>query len=331
MRAVDLFSGFGGATTGATMAGADVVRSYELSDEAAAWHHANHPGVCKVADVTRLDWQHEAQLSGPVDLLMASPPCPGHSAGGRAWRQSCPEVAARHAKLNAAAFAVVDAVAAFRPKVFLLENVPQWAQWDRWAEYIGRLAALGYEVKTLRHSCMEWGAPTSRPRLLVVGVRGVGGADALLARIEARKVAKVRAFRGCIDETAATWSPLDDSQRTTPLASRTRAVVDAGLAKYPGGYFLLPYYSQGSGLVPQSVDKPIPTITRRARGALVHPSKGVRMLTARESMAAMGFPPTYKIPQWRGKDNVSATLRMAGNAVPPVTQAAFVAAAMEVR
>ena len=329
MRTIDMFSGFGGATTGAAMAGADVVRSYEVDEVAAAWHEANHPGVCRVADVTRIDWAAEAREVGPIDLLMASPPCPGHSAGGRAWRQQSPEVAARHAQLNTAAFAVVDAVAAFRPRVFLLENVPQWSAWDRWDEYVGRLAALGYEVKTLRHSCMEWGAPTSRPRLLVVGVRGVGGADALLARIEARKVAAVRSFRECIDQDCAAWSPLDDSQRSRPLAARTRAVVDAGLAKFPG-YFLLPYYSQGSGLVPQSVDKPIPTITRKARWAIVHPSKGIRMLTARESMTAMGFPPSYKLPQWRGKDNTSATLRMAGNAVPPVTQAAFVAAAMEV-
>ena len=78
-RAVELFAGFGGATTGADTAGADVVRSYELSDEAAAWHEANHPGVCRVADVTTLDWQHEAQLSGPIDLLMASPSWTTHT------------------------------------------------------------------------------------------------------------------------------------------------------------------------------------------------------------------------------------------------------------
>jgi DNA (cytosine-5)-methyltransferase 1 len=328
MKVVDLFAGFGGASEGAKMAGCDVVAAYEISSAAARWHHENHPASrMVVTDVTATDWRFEASVVGPVDILMASPPCQGHSAAGRPARAS--GAADRHRALNNTAFAVVEAVAAFKPRSFLLENVPGWARWDRWDEFVRSLEGLGYGVATTFHDCADYGAGTRRLRMAVVGVRrGCGNAADIVAAMEAAKTSGGIPFRDLIRDEEGRWSPIEDDKRAKPLARRTRMVVDRGLAEFPGDYFLLPYYSEGSGLNPRSVDMPIPTLTRRARWALVHPEKGIRMLSARESMRAMSFPEDYKIPLWRGAPNTKRTLELAGNAVPPIAQAALLRCVM---
>jgi site-specific DNA-cytosine methylase len=329
-RVIDLFAGFGGASEGARLAGCEVVAAYELNPVAAGYHHQNHPGCRTVlADVTRVDWRAEAMRLGQIDLLMASPPCQGHSVAGRPARKNG-GFAQRHWTLNNAAFAVVAAVRSIKPRAFLLENVPGWTKWDRWEEFVGALKNLGYGVRLIEHACWEYGAPTSRPRLAVIGVRGgEGAADGAALTAEAMKRERPVPFRGCIRDEEGVYSPLGDGARQRPLASRTRHVVQRGLEEIPGDYFLLPYYSEGSGLNPRSVDLPIPTLTRKARWALVHPDKGLRMLSARESMRAMGFREDYIIPEWRGKPNTKGTLELVGNAVPPIAQQQLVTAIID--
>lgn len=76
MKAIDLFSGFGGSSTGASMAGIDVVWAGNHWQEAVGIHALNHPSsqhVCQ--DLHQADWS-----SVPAhDLLIASPCCQGHS------------------------------------------------------------------------------------------------------------------------------------------------------------------------------------------------------------------------------------------------------------
>jgi DNA (cytosine-5)-methyltransferase 1 len=74
--AIDLFSGFGGWTTGGKAAGLDVLWAANHWPEAVEWHRANYPETQHVCqDLHQADW---AQVPGH-DLMLASPCSQGHT------------------------------------------------------------------------------------------------------------------------------------------------------------------------------------------------------------------------------------------------------------
>ena len=76
MNAIDLFSGAGGFSTGAVMAGVPVVWAANHWPAAVQVHANNHPNTAHVCqDLQQADWT----LVPPHDLLLASPACQGHS------------------------------------------------------------------------------------------------------------------------------------------------------------------------------------------------------------------------------------------------------------
>lgn len=78
-----------------------------------------------------------------------------------------------------------------------------------------------------------------------------------------------------------------------------------------GRRFVMPYYGSGSGTTGRSLDRPIGTLTTRARWAVVDGPR-MRMVSVPEAVAFMGFPPTTRLP-------ASAVLahHLLGNAMPP--------------
>ncbi len=76
MKAIDLFAGAGGFSTGAKMAGCSVVWAANHWRQAVDVHASNHPGTDHACqDLHQTDW-----TTGPAhDLLLASPACQGHS------------------------------------------------------------------------------------------------------------------------------------------------------------------------------------------------------------------------------------------------------------
>ncbi|WP_206209100.1 DNA cytosine methyltransferase, partial [Vogesella mureinivorans] len=88
--------------------------------------------------------------------------------------------------------------------------------------------------------------------------------------------------------------------------------IAAGRARF-GARFLAPYYGTGSGETGRSLARPIGTITTRDRWAVIDGDR-MRMLTAQECRAAMGFRPDYILPEQH-----RLAVHMLGNAVcPPV-------------
>ena len=71
------------------------------------------------------------------------------------------------------------------------------------------------------------------------------------------------------------------------------------------------YYGSGSGLTGRCLTRPLGTVTTVDRWAPVDGDR-MRMLTADENRAAMGFPENYVLPA-RHREAV----RMLGNAVCP--------------
>ena len=76
ITAIDLFAGLGGWSTGASLAGVDVLWAANHWPDAVEWHSANHPNTIHACqDLHQADW---SQVPAH-DLLLASPCCQGHS------------------------------------------------------------------------------------------------------------------------------------------------------------------------------------------------------------------------------------------------------------
>ncbi len=292
MKAIDLFAGAGGFSTGAAMAGCNVVWAADHWPAAVQVHANNHPGtehVCQ--DLQQADW-----TAVPAhDLLMASPACQGHSRARGKER-------AHHDAQRSTAWAVVSAAECHRPAVVLVENVPEFAKWVLYRAWCAAMHALGYALAPMVLDAADHGVPQHRRRLFIVGTRSKNPIELALPQREHTPAAQI------IDFEAGRWSPIEKPGRS----ANTLARIAAGRAAH-GSRFLTAYYGNERG--GRSVSRPVGTITTRDRWAVIDGER-MRMLTVDECRAAMGFPHGYQLPETHRE-----AIHMLGNAVvPPVAR-----------
>lgn len=290
MIAIDLFAGLGGLTEGARAAGCTVRWAANHWATAVHWHAANHPEVQHACQ----DLQQADFRQAPAhDLLLAAPACQGHSRARGAERP-------HHDALRATAWAVVTCCEVHRPPVALVENVPDFQRWQLYPAWCAAMQALGYALAPHVLDAADFGVPQHRQRLLLVATRSRAPIELRLQRrphIPASAVVNFGVGR---------WSPVAKPGRSP----RTLARIEAGRRRF-GARFVAPYYGSGSGETGRSLERPIGTITTRARWALVDGDR-MRMLTVPEGRAFMGFEEGYELPS-----NASLAWHLLGNAVPP--------------
>lgn len=302
MKAIDLFSGAGGFSTGATLAGCDVVWAANHWPEAVEWHAANHPDaehICQ--DLHQARWE-----TVPAhDLMLASPCCQGHSkARGKAHGNP------QHDASRSTAWAVVSAAEFHRPEYIIVENVPEFLAWQLYRPWELAMNALGYSVAPHVIDAADHGAPQNRVRMFLVLAKSRAP---LQLKMEPRQHIPARTF---IDLKGGNWSDVNKPGR----AKNTLLRVAAGRQEH-GDTFLMSYY--GNSLGGRSLDRPIGTITTRDRWAIVQGDR-MRMLNRFECRSAMSFPEDYQLP-----DNHRLAVHLLGNAVPPVPGSHFISALRE--
>lgn len=292
MKAIDLFAGAGGFSTGAAMASAHVVWAANHWPVAVEWHAANHPDTEHACQ----DLQQADFRDAPAhDILLASPACQGHS---RAKGKERPH----HDALRSTAWAVVTCAEVHRPAVALVENVPEFAEWTLYQPWCAAMHALGYALSPMVIDAAEHGVPQHRRRLFIVATRSKHPIVLDLPKREFTPAANI------IDFEAGRWSSIDKPGRS----ARTLARVEAGRRAH-GARFVAPYYGSGSGETGRSLGRPLGTITTRDRWAVIDGDR-MRMLTSDECRAAMGFPTGYLLPATHKE-----AVHLLGNAVcPPV-------------
>lgn len=288
IRAVDLFAGAGGTSTGLALAAAALGRPVELTavnhwDIAVETHAANHPWANHYcAQIDSLD--PRKIVRSRVDLLVASPECTHHSnaRGGRPMSDQS----------RATAWCVVRWADALQPRAILVENVQEFRTWgplttrgrpmrsragETYEAWLQALRSLGYRVAARVLCAADFGDPTTRRRLFVIAWRGRGDAPWALAS-HARgggrdlfgELAPWRPAREVIDWTLPGASIFE---RKRPLAANTLARIAEGLRCF-GGDAAEPFLAiLTHGARVRSVDDPFPTVTGANRGelALVEP------------------------------------------------------------
>jgi len=291
MKAIDLFAGAGGFTTGAAMAGIEVVWAANHWPAAVQVHADNHPETAHVCqDLQQADW-----TTVPAhDILLASPCCQGHS---HARGKDRPQ----HDASRSTAWAVVSAAEYHRPEFLVVENVKEFLNWSLYPAWALAMESLGYTLAPHIIDAADHGVPQNRERLFLVGTKSKNPIKLKLPR------RKHRAVNNVIEWDRHNWNLIDKPGRS----EKTLARAASGRLRF-GERFVMPYYGNGSGLTGRDVGRPIGTITTRDRWALVNGDK-MRMLQPSEYRAIMSFPETYQIPTVR-----KTAIHLLGNAVCPV-------------
>ncbi|MBF09970.1 MAG: DNA cytosine methyltransferase [Cobetia sp.] len=290
MNVIDLFAGAGGFSTGATMAGCNVAWAANHWPDAVEWHSRNHPNAAHICqDLHQADW---SQVPAH-DLMLASPCCQGHSkARGKASGNP------QHDASRSTAWAVVSAAEYHRPPAILVENVPEFLDWQLYRPWVLAMQALGYAVSPHVVDAADLGAPQNRIRMFLVLTQSAQPLKLNLPTLDHLPAASF------IDFEAGRWQPIEKPGRAAATLERVRA----GRATH-GDRFLISYY--GNTKTGRSLDRPIGTITTRDRWAIVDGDR-MRMLSRWECRSAMSFPDTYQLP-----DNHRLAVHLLGNAVCP--------------
>lgn len=307
LNAVDFFCGGGGFSHGAEMSGAVRVKlAVNHWKTAMETHKLNHPDCLHAMKDFGCVSPTEV---GSVDVLLASPPCQGHSLG----RGNKPTT--EQARTDA--WDLLRWYAEKRIPEGVIENVPRFAKWgpvdgngypikskagqyfDAW---VMAIRALGHQVEWRVLNCADFGAATSRPRLII---RTRYGKRAPLWP-EPTHVGKHRPAVIDLSVTGKIIGP--------HLADKTLARIKHGREMFGTNPFLVEYYGSSSVV---GIDRPLPTITTRDRHGLVI-GDTLRMLNNQELAACQGFEPDY---QFVG--NRSEVTMQIGNSVSPVLAAAI--------
>lgn len=188
--AIELCAGMGGIGIGLRELGFNVVRAFDSWDQAVAIYNHNAGGevaeVCNLlSPAARAAVVAAARAAGGVDLLAAGPPCKGFTQilNGQRWRERGEPTDVRHHDgrngQNRVLHSIPEYIALVRPKMFVIENVPdlkRHCDGRTFAKLIKRLrspaARLTYRVEHAIYDAALFGTPQARRRLLIVGVLG---------------------------------------------------------------------------------------------------------------------------------------------------------------
>ncbi|MEX2173285.1 MAG: DNA cytosine methyltransferase [Pirellulaceae bacterium] len=319
-RAIDLFCGAGGLTTGLVQAGFEVIGAVENDSLASRAYRLNHSGVAiwkkDIRHVTAKGMMRELGLAaGELDLLAACPPCQGFSTmrtkNGTTWTRD---------SRNDLIFEVLRMVRVMRPKTVMLENVPGLAKNQRFFAFCKTLRSLGYAVKSAVLNTMNFAVPQSRRRLVLLASR-VGSPQ---FAEPAKERLTVRQAIGELESPTASKDPLHnyDVVRSSKVVDLIRLIPRNGGSRTAlGRKSQLRCHKKIKGFWDvygrMAWNKASPTIT----GGCINPSKGRflhpqanRAITLREAALLQTFPQEYQFPLDRGRYHVALLI---GNALPP--------------
>lgn len=291
MKGIDLFAGAGGTSTGAIMAGIDIVWAANHNPVAVEYHKINHPDSIHICqDLHQADWSQVPKH----DILFASPCCQGHSrAAGKA------KETIKADKSRSTAWAVVSCLEVHKTELAIIENVSDFLNWTLFDAWKFALNKLGYSLSINHVNASDLGIPQNRKRLFIIATRSKNPIELKLNKekhVSARTIIDT-SFKG------HKW----DLVKNRVEATRLR--VENGRKKY-GNIFLDAAY--GSELGGRSIDKPIGTITTVNKHSIVI-GDHIRPITISEQAAAQTFPLGYKFPKLK-----TLAKQMIGNAVPPI-------------
>lgn len=184
LRAVDLFCGAGGTSTGLALAAERLGLEVDLLAvnhwaTAIETHRRNHPWARHLCKSLHEVNPREAVPDGRLQLLIAAPECVFHSVarGGRPIND----------QMRMSAWQIVDWLSALYVERVLIENVREFRDWgplgatgrllkarkgETYRAFLAAIRSLGYRVEDRVLNAADYGDPTTRERLFILARRG---------------------------------------------------------------------------------------------------------------------------------------------------------------
>ncbi len=332
-NAVDIFSGAGGMSVGASMAGIEVIVAIENDKYAAATFEANHPKAKIIKNDIReicLDKKYKNPF-----ILFGGPPCQGFSTSNTKTRNS-------DNTNNSLFYEYIRQVNELTPEWFVFENVEGIKSFDN-GTVIDKLEEefqkLGYTTKWDVLTASDYGVPQNRNRFFMIGNRL--GIDFIFPEKHTKVVTVNEAledlpklkngdsydnldYKDIVANSYAKLMRGNSEKVSQNYVSRNREYV---LERYkhikPGENWkaipdeLMKNYKDKnnchSGIYKRlDPNNPSVVIANYRKNMLIHPFEN-RGLSVREAARIQSFPDSFIF-----KGNLSFQQQQIGNAVPPL-------------
>jgi DNA (cytosine-5)-methyltransferase 1 len=338
MQAIDLFSGAGGMSVGASMSGIDVRYAVELDKHAAATFELNHKGATLLnQDVRKVTAEQFRDLDkNKQKIIFGGPPCQGFSTSNQKNR----DMDNPNNWLYKEYVRLVDEV---RPDWIVFENVKGLLETENGfflnAVLVG-FKELGYTTSHFVLNSADFGVPQKRNRLFIIG--SLHGVEIGKPEPTVNKYRTVKDAISDLPELENGDSP--DFEEYSKVARNTYAKLMRGDLERCGNHVVTnnaPHIVKRYGHIPQGgnwedipkhlmqnytdvsrchtgiyrrlkEDEPSVVIGNFRKNMLVHPWKD-RGLSVREAARLQS------IPDWfRFTGSIGFQQQQVGNLVPPL-------------
>jgi len=336
MRVVDLFAGVGGLSNGFLMENFEIVFAIEFDSDIALANQYNHPKtIVYNIDITKADIHELYQKHLDIDIIIGGPPCQGFSQKGK--RLSLND------DRNFLFQYFIKFVEKFKPKYFLLENVPNIITTSNGFfkdEIVNTFNDLGYSIDYNILNASEFGIPQNRKRAFFLGKLCKNKLNLPKPKMNNKKITIKDAIYDLPfissgeGQEISDYDKKDFSQYQKILRNKSKilynhkatnhskiALERLSLIPKDGGRDSLPKEhltkSIFSGTWTRLKENDIAaTITTRfdtpSSGLFTHPILN-RCLTVREAARIQSFPDTFRF-----YGNKTSQMKQVGNAVPPL-------------
>lgn len=333
---IDLFSGAGGMSVGATKAGVEIKVAVEADSRAAATYAHNHPGVKLINGDIRWVRSFQVKSKRAQVVLFGGPPCQGFSTSNQRTRSANnPE--------NWLFREFLRAIKITSPDWIVFENVKGIIETEDglFLEYVlDGFKKLGYTTTHQVLNAADYGVPQNRSRLFIVG--SLHGATFRFPK-------KTTKRRVTVNEAIADLPRLTNGatydwlEYRSPATSRYAKAMRGKMALSPNHYVTnnAPHILARYGHIPQGGnwediparlmmnyedrsrchtgiyhrlkgDEPSIVIGNYRKNMLIHPYQD-RGLSVREAARLQSFPDWFEF-----KGSIGFQQQQVGNAVPPL-------------
>ncbi len=170
-KTIDLFAGAGGITEGFRKAGYTCVCANDFDEEAKHTFTFNHPLIPyllkDIREVTSAELLLKAGCNAyEIDVMTGGPPCQGFSLVGQRLSDDPRNVLFRE---------YIRIAKDIQPKVIFFENVYGIMNMQNGRvlnAILEKFGEIGYQCKYALINAADYGVPQSRPRFVLIGVRG---------------------------------------------------------------------------------------------------------------------------------------------------------------
>jgi len=333
IRFIDIFSGCGGLSLGIESAGKDrgvetvcalavdankpaldVYRN-NINHEKNALKNSDIVTLLQVNSTGRLTKKEKTLKEdiGKIDILVAGPPCQGHSDLNNSTRRNDPR--------NNLYLACIRAIEIFEPDLVLIENVPTVVHSTEGVvqSTLERLRKKNYFVSHQTVNFLDLGIPQSRRRHILLASRNSKFGASLTTKKNRTQRPVLRDFISNLKDEDGLISK--SGKLSLENVKRVEYLFENKLYDLPDTHrppcHRDKQHSYNSVYGRLDYEQPAQTLTSgygsMGQGRYIHPAKK-RTINSREAARIQGFPDFY---DFSSVDKLTELRKMIANAVPP--------------